>query len=83
MKISIDEKYEPKSIKVSDMPKGSIGKEIGSIEVYVVRTIGNGDDFILIWPNTSGIQHVDAHDVYILDWNVKLLPAGTKITLEF
>ena len=87
MKISISDGPKPQIIKVRDMPKGTIGKVTGSFECYVMHTNENGDYFIRLWPNahSPSIQAVPNDDKthYAFNWDVELLPNGTKITLEF
>ena len=72
------------TIKVKDMPEGSIGMIDGKDYVYIIRTIENGNKFIRIWPHSNGIEAVQrGNEAEVDNWNVVLLPKGTTLTLEF
>lgn len=90
MKAIITQENQPELISILDMPEGSIGVvEPYSNLLYIIRTHGNGPEYIKIWPKADpvGIEMMTLKTVKeiqsIRDWKIKLLPQGGTLTLKF
>lgn len=86
MQISINTYTKFDTIKAKDIPVGSIAR-VGSNDMHIVHTVGNGPQWMLIWPTTTttttGFETHQELGKIREDFDVVLLPKGTELTLKF
>lgn len=85
MKIELRQPEEKLKIKAADMPAGSVGITAESANKrIVVRTMGNGPRYLVIWPEAHPIGiDPNRNEAAVDAWDVYLEPKGTELVFKF